>query len=163
MERPVHGADGSGASVRGHDPGLRFRAVVEDILAGPVLGHKPVRGDLRRATPLLSLHLYKQPLRHELPLHRRRHTPKNHDALRPDALDQPHQNGFAGVDDHHLLPLHAPQHTRHGHPAPDCHVRGLLWLPHGSGRRAPVHHLVHPPPFPFRIPCCQNPHHGTIS
>jgi hypothetical protein len=65
-----------------------------------------------------------------------------------------HRGGAASpqLDHHALLPLHAAQHARHGHPAAQGHVRRLLGKPHGADRRAPMHYLVHAHALHVRVP-----------
>uniref|UniRef100_A0A453R705 Auxin efflux carrier component n=1 Tax=Aegilops tauschii subsp. strangulata TaxID=200361 RepID=A0A453R705_AEGTS len=154
--------DGDGAAVRGDDARVRLRQVVADLHAGPVLRDQPLRGALRRAAALLPLHLHQQPLHHEPPLHRRRHAAEAHRARAPHPLEPPLPQRLPRVDHHALLPLHAAQHPRHGHPAPQGHVRRRVRQPHGADRGAAVHHLVHAHALHVRVPRRQDPHHRAV-
>jgi len=78
MARPLHGPHRRDSSLRGHDPRLRLCPVVENLLTRPMLRNQPFCRHLRRPSPLFSLHLHQQSLRNESPVHRRRHSPKNH-------------------------------------------------------------------------------------
>ena len=163
MERSLHGALRHGAALRGDDPRLRLGPVVENLLAGPMLRHQPLRRDLRRPPPLLPLHLHQQSLPNEPQIHRRRHSPKNHHALRPSNLDQFHQNRNPRLDDHNFLIIYPTKHLSHGNSTLNCDVRRILRQLNDSGGGFTVYNLVHALAFPLRVSRREAPDNGAVS
>lgn len=117
--------------------------MVENLLPGPMLRHKPVRGSVCSPTTLLPLHRVEQPLRDELPVHRGGHAAEDDRLGGADDLEQRQQEGEFGVDHNAVLHLHPPEHAGDGHSVTQRNVRGVLGEFDGPDSGTPVYHLVH--------------------
>ena len=148
--------DRNAATLRGHDTRLWFREMVENLLPGPMLRHKPFRCSIRRPFTLLPLHRVQQPLRDELPVHRCGHAAEDHRAGGADHLEQREQEGAFGMGHNAVLNLHPPQHAGDGYSVAEGDVRGVLREFDGADSGAPVHHLVHLDAVHVRVQRRQN-------
>ena len=130
--------------------------MVENLLPGPMLRHKPLRRSVRSPSALLPLHRLQQPLPDELPVHRGGHAAEDDRVGGADDLEQRQQEGVFGMDHNSVLHLHPPQHAGDGHSVAEGDVRGILREFDGPNSGPPVHHLVHLDAVHVRVQRRQN-------
>ncbi|KAL6974862.1 hypothetical protein U1Q18_046386, partial [Sarracenia purpurea var. burkii] len=138
---PLQRINGGDSTLRAPNIGLRLRPVVAAPYRRPVFRHKPIRLHVRRSVSDLSPYPHQQPLRDELPIHRRRQSSKDRGHRRPRPLDEIVEERQPRVDDHRIFSLHNSQHAGRGRSSLGRHVRRILWKPHDSGGGNAIHRM----------------------
>lgn len=129
---------------------LRLRQMVEDIHAGAVLGHKPVRGRVRCPGTVLPLHIPERPVPDGHQVHTGRHRVESSRARDSIRLGD-HFQRRAGLGDYAVLSGDAAEHPGDGDPFAEGHVWRFHPEPHGPSCRPPVYYLVFSPPYNVKV------------